>query len=63
MAGFVFIKYEGADAGDVLVTMLSEEHGPETHELESHTEIRRVIGFQPNPEEPEEEEPDDPDAD
>lgn len=61
MGEFVFIKYVGEDAGEVLVTML-DESGGETHELEAHTQ-RRPIGFAPNPDDPEEEIEDDPDAD
>jgi hypothetical protein len=60
VGGFVFIKYEGPDAGEVLVTMLSEEAGEDTHELATKTERR--IGFQPNPE-PDDEPEDEPDED
>jgi hypothetical protein len=61
VGGFVFIKYEGPDAGEVLVTMLSEE-APDgvVHELETVTERR--VGFMPNPE-PDDEPEDEPDED
>lgn len=62
MGGFVFIKYEGPDAGEVLVTMLSED-APDgvVHELETHAERR--IGFMPNPEPEEKGEDTEPDED
>lgn len=69
MGTFTFVSYTGPDAGLVLVKMLADGvPEAEVHELESDTEGRRPIGFQPNPEseddeEEEEETEDEPDAD
>jgi len=57
---FTFVSYEGPDAGRVLVAMLADESdGDPVHKIVTETE-RRVIGFQPNPDEEPGEENDDP---
>lgn len=66
LPSFKYVEYTGADAADVLVTLimnLSHPDGPpddkEVHEGESsverHPSTERVIGFVPNPQEEEEE--------
>lgn len=64
MGRFTFISYEGDDSGEILVKMTSDEEITErdVHELIAETE-RRVIGFQPNPEDDDEEIDDDDEGD
>jgi len=55
--GFTVIKYVGDDAGEVLCTIIHggfEVEEPETHTLETRTQM----GFTPNPPDDEGEEPD-----
>lgn len=55
MGSFTLIKYDGADSGEVLVTLLDDSSDErEVHEVPAR--VSRPIGFQPNPEPDEEEE-------
>lgn len=60
MGDFVFIKYSGPDAGEVLVAMLSDdsESDPRVHELQSQTQR---IGFWPTDDDEEDEDDEDTD--
>lgn len=58
MSGFTLIKYQGEDAGDVLVTLILDGAREDTETEVVELSTRAPMGFMPNPPEEEEEEED-----
>lgn len=59
MGSFIYVQYQGEDAGAIVAHMLVTEDEPQQSSHDITSKVEKLIGFQPNePEEAEEEDDD-----
>jgi hypothetical protein len=61
MGSFIYVQYQGEDAGAIVAHMLVTEDEPQQPDHNITSKIEKIVGFQPNEPEPEDEDEDEDD--